>query len=107
MKRISSRGKAESLVEEKDCYFYKIKITKNYDDCGCMIYDINKQPVLAGGSGPACSALVNYAYIYKLMQDKKLKKVLIVPTGAIFSPTMTFQKESIPSIAHAVSLEVI
>lgn len=72
-----------------------------------MIYDINKQPVLAGGSGPACSALVNYAYIYKLMQDKKLKKVLIVPTGAIFSPTMTFQKESIPSIAHAVSLEVI
>lgn len=86
---------------------YKIDISKNYDDCGCMIYDINKQPVLAGGSGPACSTLVNYAYIYKLMQDKKLKKVLIVPTGAIFSPTMTFQKESIPSIAHAVSLEVI
>lgn len=25
MKRISSRGKAESLVEEKDCYFYKIR----------------------------------------------------------------------------------
>lgn len=86
---------------------YKIDISKNYDDCGCMIYDINKQPVLAGGSGPACSALVNYSYIYKQMQDKKIKKVLIIPTGAIFSPTMTFQKETIPAIAHAVSLEVI
>ena len=36
----------------------------------------------------------------------KYKKVLLVPTGAIFSPTLTFQKESIPSIANAISLEV-
>ena len=35
------------------------------------------------------------------------KKVLIIPTGAIFSPTLVFQKESIPSIANAISLEVI
>ena len=41
------------------------------------------------------------------MTSGKLKRVLIVPTGAIFSPTWTNQKESIPSIAHAVSLEVI
>jgi len=86
---------------------YNINLGRNYDDCGCMIYDINKDPVLAGGSGPSCSALVIYSYIYKQMLDKKLRKVLIVPTGALFSPTMAFQKESIPSIAHAVSLEVI
>ena len=72
-----------------------------------MIYDLEKQPVFAGGSGPACSALVNYSYILKLMKEKRLKKVLIVPTGAIFSPTFFFQKESIPGISHAVSLEVI
>ena len=41
------------------------------------------------------------------MKSKKLTKVLIVPTGAIFSPTRVFQKETIPSIAHAISLEVI
>jgi stage V sporulation protein AD len=41
------------------------------------------------------------------MLKKKYKKVLIVPTGAVFSPTFTFQKESIPSIANAISLEVI
>lgn len=43
----------------------------------------------------------------KEMLKKKYKKVLIVPTGAVFSPTFTFQKESIPSIANAISLEVI
>ena len=41
-------------------------ISNNYDDCGTIIYDTDKQPVLAGGSGPACSALVNYSYILKM-----------------------------------------
>lgn len=86
---------------------YQLDISNNYDDCGTIIYDIDKQPVLAGGSGPACSALVNYSYIMNMMHEKKLKKVLIVPTGALFSPTMFFQKESLPAIAHAVSLEVV
>ncbi|MCI6266666.1 MAG: stage V sporulation protein AD [Erysipelotrichaceae bacterium] len=86
---------------------YQLDISSNYDDCGTIIYDTDKQPVLAGGSGPACSALVNYSYVYRLMKEKKLKRVLIVPTGALFSPTMFFQKESLPAIAHAVSLEVV
>lgn len=86
---------------------YDVDISKNYDDCGTMIYDVEKQPVLAGGSGPACSALVNYSYIFDMLKTKKLKRVLLVPTGALFSPTMYFQKESLPAIAHAVSLEVV
>ena len=86
---------------------YQIDISKNYDDCGTMLYDLKKQPVFAGGSGPVCSALVNFGYIYNQMKEKKLKKVLIVPTGALFSPTMFFQKESLPAIAHAISLEVV
>jgi len=85
---------------------YHLDISNNYDDCGTIIYDTEKQPVYSGGSGPACSALVNYSYILKQMTNKKLKRVLIVPTGALFSPTMFFQKESLPAIAHAVSLEV-
>lgn len=86
---------------------YNLDITSNYDDCGTIIYDTDKQPVLAGGSGPACSALVNFSYILSKMRKKELKRVLIVPTGALFSPTMFFQKESLPAIAHAVSLEVV
>ena len=83
-----------------------IDISKNYNDCGLILYDINKQPVFAGASGPSSSALVLSSYILKEMERGKYRKVLVVPTGAIFSPTRVFQKDSIPSIAHAISLEV-
>ena len=88
----------------KDEYGYD---TKNVDDSASMIYDINKQSVYAGGSGPACIALVTYSYILNLMRQGKLNRVLMVATGALMNPTMVNQKLSIPSIAHAVSLEVI
>ena len=84
-----------------------IDLSKNYEDSGLLLYDREKQPVFAGASGPACSALVTCSYILSKMKEGELKRVLIVPTGAIFSPTRVFQKESIPSIAHAFSLEVI
>ena len=83
-----------------------IDISKNYNDCGLILYDITKQNVFAGASGPCSSALVTCAYILKEMNEGKYQKVLIVPTGAIFNPTRVFQKDSIPSIAHAFSLEV-
>lgn len=85
---------------------YNIKL-ENYNDCGAMLYDMDKQKeITAGGSGPVCSALVNYGYIYSMLKEKNIKKVLLVTTGALFSPTFLFQKQNILSIAHAVSLEV-
>ena len=85
---------------------YNIK--SNYNDCGVMLYDLALQKEeKAGGSGPACSALVSFSYIYNMLKEKKLKKVLIIATGALFSPTLVYQKENIYSIAHAISLEVV
>ena len=85
---------------------YHIDISKNYNDCGLMLYDTDTQKEIhAGGSGPVCSALVMYADIIPKLKNKKLKKVLYVATGALFSPTLVFQKENILSIAHAISLE--
>ena len=85
---------------------YNIRL-KNYNDTGTMIYDINNQEVYAGASGPACAPLVTYSYIFNQMKKGKLKKVLLVATGALMNPTMVNQKLTIPAIAHAVSLEVI
>lgn len=84
---------------------YNIELKDNYDDCGTMIYDVETQPVFAGASGPVCSALTVFGYIYKQMLKGKYKRVLVIPTGAVFSPTFTYQKESIPSMANAISLE--
>lgn len=84
---------------------YGIKL-KNYNDTGTMLYDIENQPVYAGASGPACAPLVTYSYIFNQMKKGKYRKILLVATGALMSPTMTNQKLTIPAIAHAISLEV-
>lgn len=76
-----------------------------FNDCGMMIYS-DEQPVFAGGSGCGCSAVVTYGHFLREMENKKLKKILIVATGALMSPMSYQQKESIPSIAHAVSIEI-
>lgn len=78
-------------------------VLKNHKDAGCLLY-LESQDTYAGGSGPACLPIVLYNMILK---NKKYKKILIVATGALHSPTMVNQKMSIPGIAHAVSLEVL
>lgn len=85
---------------------YNIEL-KNYGDCGSMIYDIEKQPVYAGASGPACAPLVTYGYIFDKMYKKEIKRVLLVATGALMNTTMVNNKSTIPSIAHAISMEVV
>ena len=83
-------------------------VLDNYNDCGVMLYNLNTQnDINAGGSGIVCSPLVVYSYIFDLMKAKKLKRVLFLATGALFSPISVYQKENINSICHAVSLEVI
>ena len=79
----------------------------NYDDTATMIYDLEKQPVYAGGSGPACAPLVTYGYIFSKMKNKSIKRVLLVATGALHSTTTVNQHLSIPSVAHAISFEVV
>ena len=41
----------------------------------------------------------------KRMERGELKRVLLVGSGAMFSPTSTQQGETIPGIAYAVCLE--
>lgn len=77
----------------------------NYQDCGMMIYDYEKQMVQAGASGCACSAVVTYGHLLKKVQRGELKRILVVATGALLSPISFQQGESIPCIAHAVSIE--
>ncbi len=80
-----------------------INIDEVHNDCGVMIYN-SDQPVFAGGSGAACSAVVTYGHILSELRKGNLSKVLVVATGALHSPTMIQQKETIPCIAHSVVL---
>ena len=53
-----------------------------------------------------CSASVFSGYLFKMLKQKKLNKILLVATGALMNSTTSQQGESIPSIAHAISIEV-
>lgn len=77
---------------------------ENHVDCGELIYNIDEK-VFQGGSGAGCSAVVFGAYVYPMMKEKRLNKVLLAATGALLSTVSTQQGESIPGICHAVLLE--
>ncbi|NMD71501.1 stage V sporulation protein AD [Bacillus sp. DNRA2] len=78
---------------------------EKFKDCGMLIYK-SDQPVQAGASGAGCSASVVYGHLLNEMKKGTYKKILVVATGALLSPLSFQQGESIPCIAHAVSIEM-
>jgi len=82
-----------------------LSIEKRYDDCGTIIFDIEKQDVHSGGSGCGCSAVVFGSFLYKKLLNKEIKNLLFTSTGALHSPTVSLQGESIPGIAHCIGIE--
>ncbi|MFO7294441.1 MAG: stage V sporulation protein AD [Caldicoprobacter sp.] len=80
-------------------------ISDRFIDCGCEIYS-REQDVHAGGSGCGCSAVVFGGYILRKMEEGVYKRILLLSTGALLSTTSTQQGESIPGIAHAITIDM-
>lgn len=81
-----------------------VDIGNRYNDCGAMMFE-KDQDTHAGGSGCGCSAGILCGYVLPEMKKGNLRRVLFAATGALLSPTLTMQGESIPSISHAISIE--
>ncbi len=80
-------------------------ISEMHNDCGKLIFDIKKQDVHSGASGCGCCGSVFCGHIYKLLKEKKLKKIILMATGALMNSMSVQQGESIPCIAHAIIIE--
>ena len=93
----------EIVCELTETKGYNIK--NNYEDCGVLIFDKEKQDTHSGGSGCACIGVTFSGYFFKQLKDKKLNRILLVATGALTNATTSQQGESIPGIAHAVAIE--
>ena len=76
----------------------------NHADCGAMIFDPQGQDVHCGGSGCGCCASVLTGYLLNGMREGRWSNILFCPTGALHSPTASFQGESIPGICHAIAI---
>ena len=81
-------------------------INSVYNDCGVLIFDKEKQDTHSGGSGCGCCASVFSGYLFKQLKTKKLKRILLIATGALMNATSSQQGETIPGIAHAISIEI-
>ncbi len=78
-------------------------IPKAYLDAASIIYK-DEQETFQGGSGPVVIPLV---LMNKILKEKRHSRILLLATGSLHSPLMVNLKKSIPSITHAVSIEVI
>lgn len=78
-------------------------ISKQQHDCGASLY-WDEQQTYQGGSGAACSALVFNAVLLGRLRRGEYTKILLAGTGALMSPTTSFQGDSIPAITHLVEV---
>ena len=81
-----------------------VDLGENFQDCGLLLYDRQAQDMHAGASGCGCSASVLNGYLLTEMRRGRWKRILFAPTGALLSPTSSFQGESIPGICHVVCI---
>jgi len=79
---------------------HNLKIT-NHLDAGTLLYENEEY---SGGSGPAILPLI---FVSKILPMKKYKRILYIATGALYSPVLVNQKNSLPAVSHAVTIEVI
>ena len=79
-------------------------VSDRHRDCGLMLYDLEKQDVHSGASGCGCAGSVLCGYFIPRLKSGEIKNILFAATGALMSPTLSQQGESIPSISHLVWL---
>lgn len=89
-------------LTEKEGYNLKCR----HSDCGNIIFDGKKQDTHAGGSGCGCSASILASYIMHRFEDASFKNILFMSTGALLSPTSSFQGESVPGISHLLNIRI-
>ena len=78
---------------------HNLKIN-NHLDAGGSIY---KNFEYSGASGPAVLPLI---LLTRILTSKKYKKILCLATGSLHSSLLVNQKNSIPTVTHAIYLEV-
>ena len=82
-----------------------LSLADRHVDCGTLLYNPSFQDVHAGGSGCGCSASVLSSHFLPLLEQKKMKRILFLATGALMSPSSILQGEAIVGIAPLIRLE--
>lgn len=75
-----------------------------HQDCGVKMFDPETQDTHAGGSGCGCGGSLLCGHFLPQMERGTFQRILFAATGALLSPMLVQQGESIPSICHLVEI---
>lgn len=73
-------------------------------DCGNLLYDAKRQDMHSGASGCGTSASVLASHFLPRMLSGEIKRILLLSTGALMSPTSVMQGQNIYGIAPLIHL---
>ena len=73
-------------------------------DCGASLF-YQEQDAHAGGSGCGCVASVACGWLMKRLEAGDINRLLLIGSGAMFSPTSSQQAQSVPGSAYAAAIE--
>ena len=76
-----------------------------HEDCGMLLYDMQKLNVNSGGSGCGCSASVLSSHFLPKMEKGEYKNILFLSTGALMNPSSLLQGENILGIAPVINIK--
>ena len=94
-------GKEGHALTKDLCACSGVDLGQNYLDFGMLIYS-DDQDVHSGGSGCGCSAVGLAAFLFEKFKKGLCREALFIGTGALMSPLVIAQGESIPGVAHLV-----
>lgn len=81
-----------------------IKLPDTYMDCGACYYK-PEQKTFQGGSGAGCVNTVFNGYLLKKLENGTLNRILVLATGALLNKDTPLQKETVPGVSHAFTVE--
>ena len=96
---------APAAIDTLQAHFRDLRrVPSDYDLIVTGDLDTKSQDVHAGGSGCGCGASVLCGYLLDRLEKRELRRLLFCATGALLSPTSSWQGESIPGVCHAVAI---
>ena len=78
---------------------------RRHTDCGLLLYDMEKQDAHSGASGCGTSASVLACHFLPMIKRGELRRILLLSTGALMSPSSLLQGENIYGIAPLIRIE--
>ena len=82
------------------------EFSRFHTDAGLLLYDFKSQDIHSGASGCGTSASVLASHFLPMLEEGRIKNILLLSTGALMSPSSVLQGQNISGIAPLIRIEM-